>query len=192
MSRSSHRSRPNTAHSFADRDRDRGKGFDDVAAVISESRPALKHRTPSYKLSEFQSTEQLSNIPARPAYGRSATFDVTSRLRQDQPPAIARPSRIPSESLAIRTGPSPLRQGKNNSENVFGDQDDSVFYSPSSPDQSYGDRSISPATSHESGINIASTASMGPSGRKGPPPPPPSRAKKPPPPPPPAKRSLLV
>lgn len=51
-----------------------------------------------------------------------------------------------------------------------------------SPDRSYGERSVSPATSHGSVASRSNTFNAA-TGRKGPPPPP-NRAKKPPPPPP--------
>jgi hypothetical protein len=174
------RSRANTAHSSAD-------GFNPEPAP--EPRPTIKNsRTASYRMQEFPPPEPADVVHSRPGGIRSSTFEGPTQLRRDiSPVAAPRLSRIPSDSLTIRTTRSNLRtvdpaMAENN---IFHDQEDSALESNSSPDRSYGERSVSPATSHGSFANLSSA-------KKGPPPPPPSRAKKPPPPPPPAKRSLLT
>ena len=158
----------------------------------AEPRPTIKNsRTASYRMSEFPAAESADTGYSRPGYIRSTTFEGPTQLRRDVSPVAApRLSRIPSDSLTIRTTRSNLRtvDPAIAESNVFNDHEDSNFESNSSPDRSYGERSVSPATSHGSFPNLTATSTV----KKGPPPPPPSRAKKPPPPPPPAKRSLLV
>lgn len=163
---------------------------------LPEARPTIKtSRTASYRLPEPAAADFVDPTQSRPGFNRTTTFEGPTQLRRDVSPAPApRLPRIPSDSLTIRTQRSQLRTvGPATSEpNVFTDQDDSTFYSNSSPDRSWGERSVSPATSQGSVVNLATTGSALAAGKKGPPPPPPSRAKKPPPPPPPAKRSLIA
>lgn len=129
-----------------------------------------------------QSSDHSPAPSMRPNYARATTFNDFPQPTRDLSPAT-RPgiSRIPSDSLMIRTARSNLRSV--DEQDVFGD--DSGSYTNSS-DRGYGDQSISPATSH--GSEATPLASK----KGGPPPPPPSRAKKPPPPPVPAKRSVLT
>lgn len=130
-----------------------------------EIRPTIRSNT----------SRTVSSNTLRPGIGRSTTYDAPS-ARRDLSPAYGAPlARVPSDSLMIKTARSNLR---NHDQDVFGDD--------SSPDQSYGDRASSPATSHASSSN-------GPlaGGRRAPPPPPPSRSKKPPPPIP-AKRASVI
>jgi hypothetical protein len=159
---------------------------------VPEPRPTIKNsRTASYRMQEFPTAESADTFHPRSGNIRSSTFEGPTQLRRDiSPVAAPRLSRIPSDSLTIRTTRSNLRtvDPATAESNIFHDQEDSTLESNSSPDRSYGERSVSPATSHGSFAN-QSTASAA---KKGPPPPPPSRAKKPPPPPPPAKRSLLT
>jgi hypothetical protein len=134
---------------------------------------------------EVPAREVLSAKSSRSLVNRSTTFDTPAQARRDVSPASHHSAlaRIPSDTLTIRTQRSQLR-------NVNGavpecDSVDDRTYSPfsnASSDRSFGEASISPATSHGSvtGARV-----------KGPPPPPPSRAKKPPPPPPPAKRRVF-
>jgi hypothetical protein len=181
--RAKQRSRANTAHSSAD-------GINQEP--VPEPRPTIKNsRAVSYRMQEFPTAESADIVHSRPGNIRSSTFEGPTQLRRDiSPVAAPRLSRIPSDSLTIRTTRSNLRtvDPAIAESNIFHDQEDSTLESNSSPDRSYGERSVSPATSHGSFANL-STASTA---KKGPPPPPPSRAKKPPPPPPPAKRSLLT
>ena len=179
--RQKQRSRANTGRSFAD-------GIDEEPVQPPEPRPTIKSsRAASYRAPE----EPADTGHFRPGYIRSTTFEGPTQLRRDISPVPApRLSRIPSDSLTIRTTRTNLRavDPAIAESNVFNDYEDSNFESNSSPDRSYGARSISPATSHGSFANLTTTSAL----KKGPPPAPPSRSKKPPPPPPPAKRSLLV
>ena len=153
-----------------------------------EQRPSIKStRSVSSRFaSESPARGPSSGTSSRPGINRSTTFQGPTQIRRDVSPASNMPrlARVPSDSLTIRTQRSQLRTVNNAvpQYDVFDDQTDSPFNNIS-PDRSYGDASVSPATSHGSvaGAKI-----------KGPPPPPPSRAKKPPPPPPPSKRNLLT
>jgi len=162
---------------------------------LAEPRPIIKtNRAASYRVPESSTADFAETVNSRPGFNRSTTFEGPTQLRRDiSPVAAPRVSRVPSDSLTIRTQRSQLRtvDAAASEHNVFNDQDDSTFYSNSSPDRSYGERSVSPATSHGSFANLT-TIGSNPVGKKGPPPPPPSRGKKPPPPPPPAKRSLIT
>lgn len=165
------RSRANTAHSFAD-------VTNDEPVRLGEPRPTIKNsRIASYRTSEVPNAESADVGNSRPGYTRSTTFEGPTQLRRDiSPAAVPRLSRIPSDSLTIRTTRSNLRAVDSaiTETNVFNDHEDSTFESNSSPDRSYGDRSVSPATSHGSFVNLTVTSTL----KKGPPPPPPSRAKK--------------
>ena len=187
------KSRSNTAHSFVDR----YNAVDEEPPPPSQPRPTIKtSRTASHRLPEPATAEYEDVVRTRPNFGRSTTFEGPTQLRRDISPADGpRMSRIPSDTLTIRTTRSQLRTVNKSvpEDDIFNDRDDSTHFSNSSPDRSYGDRSVSPATSHGSLPSGAVTSTtMTAAGKKGPPPPPPSRAKKPPPPPPPAKRSILV
>jgi hypothetical protein len=170
-SRPKQRSRANTAHSFPD-------VTNDEPVRLAEPRPTIKNsRIASYRTPEFPNAESTDVGNSRPAYIRSTTFEGPTQLRRDISPAAApRLSRIPSDSLTIRTKRSNLRTVDPTiaESNVFNDHEDSTFESNSSPDQSYGDRSVSPATSHGSFVNLTTSSTL----KKGPPPPPPSRSKK--------------
>lgn len=166
------RSRASTVHSFAD-------GTSEEAARAAEPRATIKNsRVASFRTSEFPAAESGEMGNTRPNYIRSTTFEGPTQLRRDVSPVAApRLSRIPSDSLTIRTTRSNLRtvDPAIPESNAVNDHEDSTFESNSSPDRSYGDRSVSPATSHGSFANgtNASTVKKNP-----PPPPPPSRAKK--------------
>lgn len=161
---------------------------------VAEPRPTIKtHRAASSRQTEPSGAQYVETANSRPGFNRSTTFEGPTQLRRDvSPVAAARISRIPSDSLTIRTQRSQLRtvDSAATDHNVFNDQDDSTFYSNSSPDRSYGERSVSPATSQGSGANMTTNGGTVIAGKKAPPPPPPSRAKKPPPPPP-AKSRLI-
>lgn len=180
--RANARSRSNTARSYLDRTEKI------VEEPAPEPRPSIKsNHAASYRATESPVREYEERSQPRPTYGRSTTFEGPSQIRRDiSPMGMQRLARLPSDSLAIRTTKSQLRTVDQTvpEHDVF--QDDSPFYSNSSPDSyAHGARSVSPATSQGSGGATPL--------KKGPPPPPPSRAlKKPPPPPPPSKRSLLT
>lgn len=129
-----------------------------------------------------ESSNDFSAAPIRPNYGRSTTFDTSPQSTREISP-VTRPgiSRLPSDSLMIRTTRSNLRNV--DEQDIFGD--DSGSYTNSS-DRGYGEQSVSPATSHGSDLTPLTSK------KSAPPPPPPSRAKKPPPPPVPAKRSVFT
>lgn len=152
-----------------------------------EQRPIIKSTRSglSRLATESPMKDYVSASNSRPAISRLTTFEGPTKIRNDASPTSQLPplARVPSDSLTIRTQRSQLRNVNNAvlDGDVFDDPTDSQF-SNSSPDRSYGDASVSPATSH---------GSVAGARFKGPPPPPPSRSKKPPPPPPPAKRSVL-
>ena len=155
---------------------------------MPEVRPAIKStRTASYRQDSLAGSPardygELQNI--RPMLSRTSTMDPSPSHRRDTSPmAPPRPIRMPSDSLTIRTTRGQLRSVDPtiNEHDVFGD--DSTFYASSSPDHSFGARSVSPATSHgSSSAAFPITASKKP--------PPPIPAKRRPPPPPPAKRII--
>lgn len=90
-----------------------------------------------------------------------------------------------SEVAALRAGLRPTNHGNSERQDVFGDPSDESTMNSTSPERSRGERSVSPATSHDSSASRTRRARpcSTPNGRKGPPPPPPNRSKKPPPPP---------
>jgi len=192
------RSRSNTAHSYSDR---YNMVDEEPPMPPPESRPSIRSNR---AVSSYNPAESLRReLPgvdyssARPAFNRSTTFEGPTSLHRDVSPiSTSRMSCVPSDSLTNRTNRVQLRPiGRGTNNELFGDpSDDSAFNSNSSPDRSYGERSISPATSHgsiPSRTASSTTLNAGVSnGKKPPPPPPPSRAKKPPPPPP-IKRSAL-
>lgn len=164
-------------------------------------RPAIRStRTASSHLfseSPHRETQDFDHGFSRPSAQRTSTFEGPTQLHRDSSPIpISRASRVPSDSLTVRTQRSQLRttgRVPGGVEAFTEPSDESLLYS--SPDRSYDERSASPATSYGSApsrtesystLNAATT-----NGKKQPPPPPPSRAKKPPPPPPPMKRSAL-
>ncbi|KAK5065242.1 hypothetical protein LTR84_001080 [Exophiala bonariae] len=152
---------------------------------VVEARPTIRSsRAPSSRYADSGADFPPSIATNRPNLGRSTTFDHSSTpIRDLSPGTMPRITRVPSDSLMIRTARSNLRNVEEN--DVFAD--DSGSYTNSSPDHGYGDQSVSPATSHGSG-SFAHT----PGKKSAAPPPPPSRAKKPPPPPVPAKRSVIT
>src|ERR1700726_4987903 len=129
--RAKQRSRANTAHSSAD-------GINQEP--MPEPRPTIKNsRTASYRMQEF--ADPADNAQPRPGNIRSSTFEGPTQLRRDISPASApRLSRIPSDSLTIRTTRSNLRtvDPAIAESNIFHDQEDSTLESNSSPDRSYG------------------------------------------------------
>ncbi|KEF61435.1 uncharacterized protein A1O9_03001 [Exophiala aquamarina CBS 119918] len=167
------RSRSNTVRSYTQ-----------YVEPVEEAPPVVEVR-PTIRSSRAPSDYTPSVSTSRPNLGRSTTFDHSPQPTRDlSPGTMPRITRVPSDSLMIRTARSNLRNVEEH--DVFAD--DSGSYTNGGSDHGYGDQSVSPATSHGSG-----TFTPG-SGKKGaaPPPPPPSRAKKPPPPPIPAKRSVIT
>lgn len=192
--RSHPRSRSTTAHTFNDRYKE------DEPPMLPPERPAIRstRTASSHVLSESPHREAQDNDHgySRSSNSRTNTFEGPTQLNRDSSPIpIDRTSRVPSDSLTVRTQRSQLRttgRMPSGNEAVTEASDESIFYS--SPDRSYDERSASPATSYGSAPSRSasySTLNATTNGKKQAPPPPPSRAKKPPPPPPPMKRSAL-
>ena len=135
---------------------------------------------------------------SRPGYSRYNTFEGPTQLRDLSPIAAQRVSKVPSDSLSIRTQKAQLRSVSRVQTDIYDEPSDaSTFYSnsTSSPDRYFDERAPSPATSHGSGTSrtFSSGSLSGMNCKKAPPPPPPpTRAKKPPPPPPPMKRTQTI
>jgi hypothetical protein len=175
--RRSSRSRSNTAHGYAER----------YNPPEEEPVPELPRVTIPRLSSRTRSPDQNAASPvSRPSYGRTATFEPSSRSQRDNSPA-PRISRAPTEPTAVLTGRAGLRPVRQT--NTFAD-DYSDDYAGTNGYRR--DRSPpSPATSHGSDLSRATSREpAAPGSKKAPPPPPPSRSKKPPPPPP-MKRSTL-
>lgn len=189
------RSRSNTVHSFQER------------YVIEEEpssppspgpRPSIRANRAVSNFDSYNRPESPAKEP-RPGYLRSqTTFEGPTQVRRETNTAeMPRITRVPSDSMTIRSTKNQLRPvslAVPHNQDLFNDPEDSAF--SSSPDRSYGERSVSPATSYGSvpqrSFSGTALSQAGIGAKKGPPPPPPSRAKKPPPPPPPAKRPSLT
>lgn len=183
------RSRSNTAHSY----NDRYAAYDEPEPELE--RPTIRSQGRVQSSSRLEVHREYSDYPAspaRPSFGRSTTFEGPRSIRATTPTSDYRKSSIPENPGMLRTQLRPsgsrVNTNYNNNGNVFGDPSDASTVDSNSPDHSYRERSVSPATSHGSFQNVTRSAShmslSSNAGRKGPPPPPPSRAKKPPPPPP--------
>lgn len=133
--------------------------------------------------------------PQRPNFPRSSTFQGPTTIYRASTPVNGRKASVPSDPVALRAQLRPANRVNTNGPDVFGDpSDDSTMNSGSPEERSYGERSVSPATSQGSVASRTqsfSTLNSATNGRKGPPPPPPNRAKKPAPPPPPMKRAEI-
>ena len=128
----------------------------------------------------------------QPNISRSSTFQGPTSIYRESAPN-SRKNSVPQDVGALRANLRPSNR-INTGTDVFGDPSDDSTFNSGSPDRSYGERSVSPATSQGSVTSrtasyttLASTTN----GRKAAPPPPPSRAKKPAPPPPPMKRAEI-
>jgi hypothetical protein len=175
-----HRSRSNTAHSYADR----------LNPVEEPPPPKLTIQSSHSSRSHTPHPYENEPLATRPSPTRASTFDVTGRFRREESPmGLQRLQRMPTEPSVLSNRP----QLRSVQRDTYGD------YDTGSPARSVRDRSVSPATSHGSaasrstGWAFQEANSVAASGMKKapPPPPPPSRSKKPPPPPPPMKRSAL-
>lgn len=169
------RPRSNTAKSFLSNHSQQDE------QAVTEVRPSIKSRTPSYQQRYGEVTAVEEEPRVRPGFGRSTTYSQTPQPRKDLSPPAVPMTRVPSDSLTIQSTRSNLRRVDTSAgaQDVFADET-----------QSY--RSTSPQTPQSSG---SQTPFAG--GRRPPPPPPPSRALKPgigkpAPPPPPAKRTLMA
>ncbi|KAL8902780.1 MAG: hypothetical protein Q9207_004388 [Kuettlingeria erythrocarpa] len=189
------RSRSNTAHAFGDRYKE------DEPPMPPPERPAIRStRTASshaFSESPHRESQEVDYGYSRPHVQRTSTFEGPTQLHRDSSPIpICRTSRVPSDSLTVRTQRSQLRstgRAPSGYEGFPEPSDESIVYS--SPDRSYDERSASPATSYGSAPSRTASYStlngVTTNGKKQAPPPPPSRTTKKPPPPPPMKRSAL-
>lgn len=184
------RSRSNTAHSY----HERFTAYEEPPTPEPEPvRPSIRSqgRVPSSSRLEtrLDTHEEYpqSESPSRPGFSRSSTFQgPTSIYRESTPVSVHRQSSLASDR-EVNNARANLRPPQRIATNdVFGDPSDDSTMNSGSPDRSYGERSVSPATSHGSvasrTASYSTLNSANANSRKGPPPPPPSRAKKPPPP----------
>ena len=175
--RSNPRSRSNTGRS-------------QMAIYEEETPPAMPELRPTIRSTRLPTNDRIAQMAtsdaasSRPQFGRSTTYDIPAQSRRDMSPIGSRPlSRVPSDSLMVSAARSNLRRTEPSQyQDIFAD--DSSPYSQNSPDNYYGDQSVSPSTS------VGSAGA--PVAKRAPPPPPPSRAKKPPPPPVPQKRTVYA
>jgi hypothetical protein len=130
----------------------------------------------------------------RPPYGRTTTFEGTSRSSTRDMSPLPRLTRVPTEPtsvLASRAGLRPVRHTSTfddqYAEEYAGTNGNRRDRSPPSPATSHGSVASRAASWSQSTSDLAAPGSV----KKAPPPPPPSRSKKPAPPPPPMKRSAL-
>jgi hypothetical protein len=188
------RSRANTAHDYAER----YSAHDEPPMPEEPVRPSIRSqaRVPSASTrsnTQVNSPDEYSEYdypaprePRRPTVGaRSSTFQGPTAIYRELTPDSRKPQ-VPHDVGNLRAGLRPSNR-VNTGGDLFGDPSDDSTMNSASPDRSYGERSVSPATSH--GSVASRSASYGAlcnttNGRKGPPPPPPSRtgAKRPPPP----------
>ena len=188
------RSRSNTSHIYADRF-SAGEQESEMPPPQPE-RPSIRSNravssVPQSPKREFSGYDFGSN---RPEYNRYNTYEGSTQFRDSSPAPVQRISKVPSDSLSIRTQKAQLRSVSRVQTDCY-DSDGSTYYSnsTSSPDRYFDERAPSPATSHGSAASrsFSSSTLSSMNGKKAPPPPPPSRAKKPPPPPPPMKRTAI-
>ena len=195
--RPSGRSRSNTAHSY----NERYSTYEEEPPIPE---PALPVRPSIRSQGRVVSSSRLDTrldthdeypqveSPQRPNFSRSSTFQGPTAIYRESAPNSGKNS-VPTDVGALRANLRPANR-INTGTDVFGDPSDDSTLNSGSPDRSYGERSVSPATSQGSAASrTASYSTLTPTtnGRKGPPPPPPSRAKKPAPPPPPMKRAEI-
>lgn len=190
--RPSQRSRSNTAHSY----NERYPTYEEPPpmpepepvrpSIRSQSRVPSSTRHDNRIDNRYDTRDDHSDSPQRPNISRSATFQGPISIhRESTPVSSMRKATVPHDPGAARAHLRPSNRINTNGSDVFGDPSDDSTLNSGSPDRSYGERSVSPATSHGSGAsrNASYTLANSTNSRKVPPPPP-SRAKKPPPPPP--------
>lgn len=119
--------------------------------------------------------DEYSQSPSRPNIGRSATFQSPTAIHRG-PLITSRQDSVPADVGALRSQLRQTSRINTNGPDLFSDPSDGSTINSASPDRSYGARSVSPATSHDS------SGSRSALNKRVPPPPPPSRSKKPPPP----------
>ena len=190
------RSRSNTAHSYSERYTSYEENpmpepeLPVRPSIRSQGRVASSSRLDT-RLDTHDEYPQVES-PQRPNFSRSSTFQGPTTIYRESTPVNGRKTTVPSDPGALRVQLRPASRINTNGPDVFGDPSDDSTMNSNSPDHSYGERSVSPATSQGSVTSKTqsfSTLNGATNGRKGPPPPPPSRAKKPAPPPPPMKRA---
>lgn len=190
------RSRSNTAHTYAER----YSAYDEPPPMPEPEpvRPSIRStgRVASSSRLDRHDDYAMPESPQRPNYSRSATFQGPTTIHRESTPVngMRKPS-IPQDPASLRAQLRPSNRINTNGNDVFGDPSDDSTLNSASPDRSYGERSVSPATSHGSAASrnasYSTLTNSNANARKGPPPPPPSRAKKPAPPPPPMKRAEI-
>ena len=172
------RSRSNTAHSYSDR-------YDEPEEPLPV-RPSIRSNGrvgSSSRLDAHQEQPDSPVSPARPNWGRSLTFEGPTSIHRTTTPVNSRKPALPTDAGQLRVQLRPTNRINTGNTDVFGDPSDESTANSASPDHSYRDRSVSPATSQGSVASRTASYNNGATtGKKGPPPPPPSRAKKPPPP----------
>jgi hypothetical protein len=174
------RSRSNTAHSYGDRYDEPEEPVPVRPSIRSNGRVASGSR-----LDTHQEQPDSPVSPVRPNWGRSPTFEGPTSIYRTTTPVNGRKPPLPTDAAQLRVQLRPANRINTGNTDVFGDPSDESTANSASPDHSYRDRSVSPATSQGSVASRTASYNNGATtGKKGPPPPPPSRAKKPPPPPP--------
>jgi hypothetical protein len=172
------RSRSNTAHSYSDRYDEPEEPLPVRHSIRSNGRVASSSR-----LDTHQEQPDSPVSPARQNWGRSLTFEGPTSIHRTTTPVNVRKPTLPTEAGQLRVQLRPTNRINTSNTDVFGDPSDESTANSASPDHSYRDRSVSPATSQGSVASRTASYNNGvTTGKKGPPPPPPSRAKKPPPP----------
>jgi len=163
--------------------------YDDSAAEQETLRPSIRSTgrvASSSRLSVQPEYPESPVSPIRPNMGRSQTFQGPTSIQRETTPVNGRQGSVPNDPGVLRNQLRPTNRTYTGND-VFGDPSDESTMNSGSPDRSWGERSISPATSHGSVTSRSASYTTLPSatnGRKGPPPAPPARSKKPPPPPP--------
>lgn len=185
------RARSNTANSYSER----YDPLQEELASVTEGRPPIRSTRTIMTDSPARELYPPSSAFTRGTLTRTPTFEGPAQLRQEQSPAASQwIQRTTSDNLATRQNSTQFPNGRLPID-PYADSEEISSYGRSSPEQSYGNRSNSPATSHGSVASrrpSATTLSTAGLAKKAPPPPPPCRSKKPPPPPPPMKRSLMT
>jgi hypothetical protein len=195
------RSRSNTAHSY----NERFSQVEEPPMPEPEApRPAIRSNgrvASSTRVLDTHDEYLTTDMAHRPSFNRSSTFQGPTTIYRENSSSVPRKSSVPADPGMLRNQLRPTnRISTQQGSDVFGDPSDDSTLNSASPDRSYRERSVSPATSHDSVASRSNSYSTYSSsvptsgyagipgsttpGRKGPPPPPPSRTKKPPPPPP--------
>ncbi|KAI9746669.1 MAG: hypothetical protein M1818_000383 [Claussenomyces sp. TS43310] len=179
------RSRSNTAHSYNDRYTMHEEPEPELPRPAIRSNGRVASSTRLDRLDAPREFPVSPESPGRPNYGRAQTFEGPRSIgRTGTPVNGMRKTLIPEDPGMLRAQLRPPNR-INTGNNLFSDPSDVSTVDSNSPDHSYRERSVSPATSHDSYVSRSATfPTPVTGGRKGPPPPPPARGKKPPPPPP--------